>query len=336
METPRQARLDGIAFELGRLCAIAEAAAHGVSEDDLFELTAKGQETFSRFDAPVVEAIQRCALATLDQTGIAARAIDGVLVVTECFAGLSEGLAVAAEPAFRTARNLVFDSLAAISIDRATIFCATFGGSSNFLQAVILAKALVETGAYQRLLMLCIDRLPADENRMMDAALAVTGDGVATCLISANPEVGGLLIDYAGVTPYAPSAQPGALPSMVLEMYRATKGAAADCYETLGLQPGDFGGLVLSNYNQMTSQVFARLLGFATEQSFLKNVARTGHVPACDPLINLLGMTRESARPAGERLLLYTNGPISCGVVALRIAPAMRTRVEPQVLAEVN
>lgn len=331
-----QAQVSGIAFELGRLCDIAEAADHGVSEADLLELVARGQETFSWFDGPAVDAIQRCVQATLDQTGLEPQTIDGVLVVTECFAGLSDGLPLDAEPAFRVARNLVFDSLSEIGVNRAAIFCTTFGGSSNFVQALVLAKALIETGAYKRLLMLCIDRLPPGESRMMDAALAVTGDGVATCLVSAEPTTGGFLIDYAGVCPYAPSAQSNGLASMVLEMYRATKGAAADCYETMGLQPHDFGGLVLSNYNQTTSRVFARLLGFSAEQTFLKNVIRTGHVPACDPLINLLGLTTESARKAGERLLLYANGPISCGVVALRIMPISRSEAQPQALAEVN
>jgi 3-oxoacyl-[acyl-carrier-protein] synthase III len=320
MNASASARFYGIAYELGELCSVHEILEEGISQESFDALLEKGLQTYSRFDTPLPEAIKRCAAGTLAEAGVEPGEVDAVIVVTECFAGLIEGREPDGDPDFRAARNVVFDSLAGIGITSAVYFCTTFGGSSNFLQAAMIAKPLVEGGNFRNMLMVCADRIPHGETRLMEAAVALTGDGVATCLVTARQPARALPsfgIEYVGISPYMGTGHQTDWTRLILEMYRSTKGAAADCYDALGLQPEHFEKLVLSNYNELTTKVFTRLLGFAPDRTFSQNATRTGHVPACDPLINLKDMSSQLALPPEARLLVYANGPISCGVASL-------------------
>lgn len=316
MTAHRQAIVAAITYELGELRRVEDICAIETDIRRVSELLQKGLKTVSCLGDNGMAAIQRCALATLDKLGLEAGEIDAVLWVSESFNGVVEANADQGESEFRTFRNLVFDTLAEIGIVRARMFCNSFGGSSNLLQSLFFARDLIEANRLKNILILCYDRVPTGVSRVMDAAVSLTGDGVAACLLAGTLPTSGPAygIDYIGITPYELQSSRGDMSQMVLEMYRASKGAAADCYDSLMLQPHDFGTLIVSNYNEQTSRLFNRLLGFNSDSLFLHNVGRTGHIPTCDVLINLQDLWREACP---ERILLYSNGPISCGVMAL-------------------
>lgn len=315
--------LGGFAYRLGELHPITLPTGVTEPEDASRLLQERGVETFSWFrDELPSDVILDCLRETL--LGVDPAAVDTVLVVTESYADLFAAPLVDGETDFRARRNRLFDILNAAGLTGAPIFSITYGGSGNFFQGLYLARSLIDSGAAARILMLCADRHPAHVSRFMAAAIAMTGDGVASCLVSAAPmgeadEGAGphYEIEHMGIKRFQPVDPPDAMGRLILEMYRSTKDVAADCYDELGLQPSDYDWLLLSNYNDTTTKVFGTLLGFSQEAVFGANAGRTGHVPACDPLINLSDLASQQRPADGSHLLLFANGPQSCGVVSL-------------------
>ncbi len=317
MNTCKTASLCGINYELGSIHGIDATLFTIDPEESLKLFIEKGVGSYSKFDGPITEVIQRSVLRSLSDAMVPPEEVDCVLIISESFSGIHDSGAPSSD--FRDVRNLLFDILADVGIANAAIFCTAFGGSSNFLQAIFMVKPLIEAGIRRNVLFVCVDRLTAGQTRVMDVAVAVTGDGVATCVVTQEPKSTAPIfsIEYAGISPYRTSKHKKDWNHLILEMYRATKNAAADCYEAMGLQPGDFSWLILSNYNELTTRVFSRLLGIGIERTFLNNTSRTGHIPSCDSLINLKDLADSTNLHHGLRLLLYLNGPISCGTIAL-------------------
>jgi 3-oxoacyl-[acyl-carrier-protein] synthase III len=104
--------------------------------------------------------------------------------------------------------------------------------------------------------------------------------------------------------------------ALLLEMFRAMKDAAADCYDACRMQPGDFRWVVLGDYNRNTSLTYSKLLGFSPQRTFLQNVGRLGHIPF-DPLINLADLAAGAGVKAKDAVLLFLCGPVSCGAMAV-------------------
>lgn len=310
----------GISYALGEIRPL-DAAAAGAPPEMLARLRQKGVHSFSRMDGAVPAAITQCVRRTLELAATTPAEIDSVLFVTESFTGFTDLEPMPGHSLVRAHRNLAVDAVAGAGVDDVPMFCSTFGGSSNLLQALFLAKPVLEFTSQKNMLLVCIDRLPPGVSRVMDVAEAVTGDGVATCLLTRQPKQPGSAfeIERVGITPYAHPDRHAGWNQLILQMYRATKAAAADCYEALALTPADYAWMILSNYNILTCRVFARLLGIGLERTFMRNAARAGHIPGCDPLINLRDLADETHLAPGTRILMYGNGPISCGTVSLRV-----------------
>lgn len=309
--------LCGINYALGSLCPIADLIGDE-PEDVIRLLIAKGIDTYSCFDTePPLDLVADSVERTLQDAAIAASAIDLVIVVTESYEHVIRAAAARGDTEFRARRNELFDIITSLGIHDAVYLSTTYGGSSNFLQAVYVAQALLESGRACNALLLCADRHPSGTSRFMELAISMTGDGLATCVLTAAPQLGPLAyeIEHVGITRYRPLSGRDQMVRMVLEMYRASKSAAADCYERIGRQPHAYDHLILNNYNQLTCRVFAQLLGFTLDRTFLRNAPRTGHIPACDPLINL----KDLAPAPGSTVLLYANGPMSCGTISLKV-----------------
>lgn len=312
--------LCGISYDIGELHDIGDLRANGESEEAIELLLDRGVRSFSKLDGSLEEFMLRKSLDTLAEINLKPSQVDAVIVVTESFAELIDGPPTRGDTRFRTMRNRLFTSFSGIGINKKVFICSTFGGSGNFLNAMFITAPLIRTGQLNNVLMICADQNPLGVSRFMEDSLAVAADGVAACLLSSSPpsRVTALKVDYAGITPFIVSEEWQHLGDAVLEMYRATKAAAADCYETMNLQPGDFDWLVMNNYNEMTSDIFMKLLGFDRARTFLHNIPRTGHIPACDILVNLKDLnTLQSGLKVGNRVFVYINSPYASGALSL-------------------
>lgn len=319
-QTANPVYICGISYEIGELCDIGELRSDGETEESVALLRDQGIRAFSKLNCDLEETILRKSLDTLEALDLPPSDIDAVLIVTESFAELFGGPATRGDTIFRTMRNRLFSSFSRIGVNKKVFMCSTFGGSGNFLNAVFLATPLLRTGQLNNILMVCADLNPPGVSRYMEESLAVAGDGVASCLLTSSFPTRSerLRIDYAGITPFVVSEEWEHLGDAVMEMYRTTKSAAADCFEATNLQPGDYDWLVMNNYNETTSDIFLRLLGFDRKRTFLKNLARTGHIPACDALINLRDLNESHGRQnGGSRILVYLNSPYASGALSL-------------------
>lgn len=301
---------------MGDAVAVGQLVDDGVSIETVNELLEKGVQGYSRLTRPLADAMRDCALESIADAGLTGDDIDAVIVVTESFAELFGPEAGAAT--FREVRNRSFDLFYAAGIRTAAIFCATYGGCTNLLQAALTARALVQQGRIRHVLVVAAERFADADSRLMKEAVSVAGDGVAACIVSAaapRPE-NCFALDYVSIAPYKNLQPGGDMASLLLEMFRAMKNAAADCYESLHRQPHQYRWIVLGDYNRNTTLTYSKLLGFPPERVFLDNVGRLGHIPF-DPLINLADLVRLQRVQADDRVLVFMCGPISCGALSV-------------------
>ena len=317
------AHMHNATYRLGNLTPVDEADPDVLAKQELQALRSKGLRTFSLLDRPLADVIGECIESTL--AGWDRADIDAVLFVTESFSQLPIAGIARAETPFGGMRNALLQMCVGLGIRNARYFAASFGGSSNFLQALFLAKPLVESGGVRNLLVVCADRQPPRLSRLMADAGAIVGDGVAACVLSADPapSQASWKIEHVGITPSMNLAQRRAAGLAGLDAYRGTRAAAEEAYRAVGRRPDEFGWLILNNYNPASSRAFAALLGFKQERVFVANVGRTGHIPACDSLINLRDLTESTPMGPGARVLIFVVGPVSFGAISLVRAHAV-------------
>lgn len=309
--------LHSICYEIGELKPIRSLIADGIKVETVDELLGRGVSGYSVLDRPLADGIEACTLQSLESAGLVPDDVDVVILATESFFQMFEAERSDAGDGFRQIRNESFDLFARLGINSASLFCTTYGGCTNLLQALMLARTMVAGGLGRNILIVAAERFGSIQSRLMDEAISIAGDGVATCIVNADAGRGGFLLDYVGTAPYKKFRADADLASRLLEMFRAMKNAAADCYESCSRQPRDFKWAILGDYNKVTTLTYGKLLGFPSERTFLDNVGKMGHIPF-DPLINLRDLQAKELLNPTESVLLFLCGPISCGSIALK------------------
>ena len=308
--------LHAIDYVAGTPVPVQSLADHGFPIETVDALLDKGVHSFAVLDQTLDIPLRACTRRALDKAGIGGDEIDAVILVTESFSSLFES---GESESFRQIRNRAFTFFQEAGINKASLFCATYGGCTNFLQAALTARTLVQQGLSRHVLLVAAERFPTLASRLMDEAVSLAGDGVAACVISAAaPADTGFRLDFVSLAPYR-NMTPGAdLATMLLEMFRSMKHAAADCYDACRMQPGDYRWIVLGDYNRNTTLTYSKLLGFPPERAFIENVGRYGHIPF-DPLINLADLLGQGHAVPGDAVLLFLCGPVSCGAVSVTL-----------------
>jgi 3-oxoacyl-[acyl-carrier-protein] synthase III len=310
--------ISAIRYEVGECIPVCDLVGDGLSTEYASQLIEQGVLGVSVLERPLAQAMEVCIRESLQSAGIAAADIDTVILATESFGALFEDDGPSVIGPFRNTRNRIFLFLHCLGIRRASVLCASYGGCTNLLQAFIMAEALVTKGLSRNVLVVTGEKFGAPGARLMPEAVSMAGDGAAACIVSgeARQEGGVFRLAYVGTSPYKQFDTTTDRGKLVLEMFRAMRNAAADCYEACSLQPEDFRWIVLGDYNALTSVTHGKLLGFSPDRVFMKNVGQLGHIPF-DPLINLANLTREHLIAATDRVLLFLCGPVSCGSIAL-------------------
>ena len=307
-----------IRYEVGECVPLCDLVGDGLSLEDASQLLDQQIVGVSVLDRPLAHAMEACIRESVQSAGIAAEDIDTVIFATESFGALFEDDHPTAVGSFRNTRNRLFLLLQRLGICRASVLCATYGACTNLLHAFITAEALVTKGQSRNVLIVAGEKFGAPGSRLLTEAVSMAGDGAAACIVSseAGPDDGAFRLAYVGTRPYKQVDTAGDSTKMLLEMFRAMRNAAADCYEACDLQPADFRWIVVGDYNTLTSVTHGKLLGFSPDRIFLKNVGQLGHIPF-DPLINLANLTREELVATTDRVLLFLCGPLYCGAIAL-------------------
>jgi 3-oxoacyl-[acyl-carrier-protein] synthase III len=310
--------ISAIRYQVGESVPVCDLVGDGLSMEDARQLLEQGVVGVSVLKCPLAQAMEVCIRESLQSVGLAAADIDTVILATESFGALFEDDGPSAIGPFRNTRNRIFLFLHGLGIRKASVLCTTYGGCTNLLQAFITAEALVTKGLSRKVLIVTGEKFGAASARLMPEAVSMAGDGAAACIVSGkvDHEDGDFRLAYVGASPYKQFDATSDRANLLLEMFRAMKNAAADCYDACSLQPEDFRWIVLGDYNTLTSVTHGKLLGFSPDRVFMKNVGQLGHIPF-DPLINVANLTRERLIATTDRVLLFLCGPVSCGSIAL-------------------
>jgi 3-oxoacyl-[acyl-carrier-protein] synthase III len=309
--------LHSICYEIGPLVPVEELVRDGIKTEVVSQLQSRGIRSFSKIDEGLAPHMGRCIATSLARSKLLPSEIDMVLLLTESYDELFDD--TAESQSFRTVRERLFDFAYDIGIRKATVMSLSYGGCANALHGVTVAHALLRQGIARNVMLIAAERYPAAHTRLRPEAASIAADGVAVCLLSTTRQNQTFCFDVEQicVVPYDAHRRSEEDGNMLLESFRAMKSAAADCYEVQGLSPADYDWVVLGDYNMNTSLIYARLLGFPPERACLANVGVRGHIPF-DPLINLADLVDSGACATDSRVLLYTGGPVSGGVVSLR------------------
>lgn len=314
----QNAVLHSIDYEPGIAVPVQCLIDQGISLEVVDDLLAKGVVAFSLIERPLAPVLRDCVQRSLDKAGLKGADIDTVILITESFGELFDS-GEASRQTFRQIRNQTFELFYELGIHTASLFCATYGGCTNLLQAALMAKSIVQQGLGRHVLLVAAERFSSLDARLMQEAVSIAGDGVAACVVSAEaPGRSAFRLDFVSMAPYK-NLLPGAdMAAMLLAMFRSMKNAAADCYDACKMQPGDFRWVVLGDYNRNTTLTYSKLLGFAPDRTFLKNVGRLGHIPF-DPLINLADLATTGQVHRHDSVLLFLCGPVSCGAISVTV-----------------
>ena len=154
----------------------------------------------------------------------------------------------------------------------------------NLLAGLDVARALVASGRYRRVLVITTDKVADGADRMSQFALF--SDGAASCVIATRA---------GGDWPLASScwaARPRSRPRELewtnqISADLAKAGQRRRC-SPAGLKLGDVAALMHANLFKPLVVMKERQAGFSTDQLYLDNITRFGHCFAADPLINLV------------------------------------------------
>jgi 3-oxoacyl-[acyl-carrier-protein] synthase-3 len=309
-----RATLSGISYVLGETKDLAALAEAGVSEEALLVLRASGLERFPRYAGSLEELCLAAIRRALEKAQADPLAIDAAFFATETMAAGPAGA-----ESLKGARAQIYRALHRAGTKHAFPAGITYSGCANFAASVAAAAGFIATGACRTALVVAVDVQSSDRIRLVPPAVAVMGDGAAACVVRAEPGNGMALgavqlhanLDMHDIVPG------GDMGRHMLELGRSAKAMGERMRAASGRGPEAYRALVMNNYSLSTVRMLAHQLGYRFDQVFTANIARTSHVSAADPLINLADLIDTEALRPGDRVMAFSSGPLSWGMLEL-------------------
>jgi 3-oxoacyl-[acyl-carrier-protein] synthase III len=252
-----------------------------------------GWGTIATTSRELEELAVETGLDTLKTAGVDTAGVDALVLCSNRIPGPAEGHG-----------QFVADVLTGIGLGDIPAYGANLNRCVNLLAGIDLARALVVSGRYQRVLVITTDKVADDADRMSQFALF--SDGAASCLIAADAGDHGGGFELLGCA----TAQETASLEWTNQI---SADLAKDVNEQLlgaaGLKLGDLTALLHANLFTPLVAMKERQAGFSPGQLYLDNITRLGHCFAADPLINLVDRTALGHLPAGSYCQLASSVP---------------------------
>jgi 3-oxoacyl-[acyl-carrier-protein] synthase-3 len=224
--------------------------------------------------------------ASLAAVGLEPSSIDALVLCATQFPGPSEAHG-----------ELVETVLTGIGLGDIPFYGQTLNRCTNLLAALDLSSALLQAGRYRRVLVITVDRVTDEADRL--AGYALFCDGAASCVLSTERgRDGWQLLGCASAQETASlewskeiSAELG------IRVNQALLGPH-------GLKLDEVDGLMHTNIFKPLVVMKELQAGFSQGQLYTDNITRIGHCFSADPLINLVDRTSAGqVRPGGYYLL---------------------------------
>ncbi|MQA27219.1 MAG: 3-oxoacyl-ACP synthase [Micromonosporaceae bacterium] len=207
---------------------------------------------------------------------------------------------------------LVQTVMSGLGLEGVDFIGVTLNSCANLLAGIQVADAMVASGRYRRVLVVTSDRV-ADESARMEK-FALFSDGAASCVVAAD-QGGFELVSCAAAHNIQDLDWSSEISS---ELSRKVN---ERLMKSAGMKLEDVSGLMHANIFKPILVLKEMQAGFAADQLYTDNIARTGHCFAADPLINLVDRTAAGHVRDGCCYLLASSVPGSRIGVLLRKVP---------------
>jgi 3-oxoacyl-[acyl-carrier-protein] synthase III len=308
--------ITALAYEIGELHPIHVAARKPSDEDAINTLKAIGHETFSRATVHVADLAAASMRKTLQRGDIAPRDVDAVVFGSESLWDVSP----AHQHDLFGFRNDMYAAISSAGVLNAYAVGCNFTCCANSVNAISLAADMVRSGEYQNVLVVIADRHPEERSRIMLPAVAILGDGAASCLVTSRPAPGFAIehiVKQANMQAWNLDVERDFAQFLVL-MAQALKKLGARMVERSGRSATAYQYLLTNNYSRSALRVFCHQLGYEQGSVYVKNIPRLGHAYACDLLMNLHDVDAQGSLQPGARLMALATGPVSCAMMDVR------------------
>ncbi len=230
--------------------------------------------------------------ATLKAAGIDPGQIDALVLCSNRIPGPAEGHG-----------EFVASVLTGIGLGDIPAYGANLNRCVNLLAGIDLARALVLSGRYQRVLVITTDKVAEGADRMSQFALF--SDGAASCVITAGPgpAAGFELLGCATAQDTASLEWTNQISADL------AKDVNGQLLSPAGLTLADVAALAHANLFTPLLAMKERQAGFSPDQLYLGNISRLGHCFAADPLINLVDREGLGHLAPGSYCLLASSVP---------------------------
>lgn len=311
MTTSATAVVTGISYELGASASIDPLPEVSESPELHDALVANGLANFREARKPVGDMLAAAASATLATAGVTTGDVAAVVVAT---GGTRWTLNDEAEAMRALAETGLVD-----------VECVGVSMSEAANGNVALRMAALLADAHSRpVLVALVDAAPSEEGRVTPPDITLASDGAVTCLVEPpGRAVAGSFDLLRTASGWNAALGSRALDADTLGAYAAFQLAGLDraCEEATGatgMARNDLPLVVTPNLAVPLVNAAAVAVGLSPAQLYLDNVARNGHVQACDPFVNLVDAVGAGRVRPGDPVLVFASGRYTWSASVLR------------------
>ncbi len=174
---------------------------------------------------------------------------------------------------------------------------------TGMLGSLRLARALVHSERFEKVLCLTADRFPAGAR--YEQAYNLISDGASACLVTPAPARYRLLTVHQVTNGAMVQADDDeTVGAFFSYMHRAVQ----ETLDAIGLTVADIDWIVPQNTNAKAWQILSRLLHVPSDHVLAPTLADVGHVISADNVVNLAAVDAEGDIRPGHKILLTMAG----------------------------
>lgn len=250
-----------------------------------------GWGSYRKTESDIFDLGMAAATRTLAGSAISAKDIDFIYFCSTCFPG-------------DEIEHIKYNAhmISELGTTNAFPVGITLNNCASFLSAITMACKMVESGAYNNILVITADKVYDETIRMNNFALL--SDAAASCIVTNRPVAGYRVVadvfrtsDNPIFTNRGKDDSP-----LYLRVFN-------EIMEKSSAKPGDIKKVFCSNVFKSITLIKERKLGFAKEQLFLDNIPRYGHCFSADVFINLIEYEKRAPFAEGERFMFSVDAP---------------------------
>lgn len=273
-----------------------------------------GFEFFFSAQTDVVGLAAKAIEGCLHQSGQDPLAIDAVIFSTESFSTPARS-----EPSNIGVRdNFLVHVYQELGLKNADVYGSWLLGCGNFISSLALAKALLESGAKNNILVVLSDRARGSELRIPNAGTCVFSDGAVAFLVCARAvgfQIEKLIQHIDGAIAFA-KHQKNFL-AHGLSLAKASTDFARKLEKASGKKIQDYPVIITDNFHHFSVRYLSDCLGIEVSR-FAMPTKKTGHMFSCDCPRSLSHIY--PGLNVGDSLAVLNVGPFGLGFLSLKVA----------------